>query len=170
VGVAALAPLFMAAAGSQFDLAQAVLVSFFLFALLLCTGTDLLAFRVPNIVTYPGTLIALAAAVLLPGGHPGSALVAALLGGGLFLVMAILTRGGLGLGDVKLAMFIGAALGFPATYQALVFGIMAGGLTIVALFLSGVVSRRQAVPYAPFLALAAAFVVLTRGATFAPFA
>ena len=32
----------------------------------------------------------------------------------------------------------------------------------------GVVGRKQAVPYAPFLALAAVAVVLTQGAAFAP--
>ena len=88
--------------------------------------------------------------------------------GAVFLVMAVVTRGGLGLGDVKLAMLIGAALGFPGAYQALVAGVMAGGVCILALFLARVVSRRQAVPYAPFLALAAVAVALTQGTAFAP--
>ena len=43
-----------------------------------------------------------------------------------------------------------------------------GGVAIFALLLAGVVSRRQGVPYAPFLALAAVAVVLARGAVFAP--
>jgi prepilin signal peptidase PulO-like enzyme (type II secretory pathway) len=63
---------------------------------------------------------------------------------------------------------IGAALGFPGGYQALVAGVMAGGIVILLLFVTGVVSRRQAVPYAPFLALSAVAVVLTHGANFAP--
>jgi prepilin signal peptidase PulO-like enzyme (type II secretory pathway) len=65
-------------------------------------------------------------------------------------------------------MLIGAGLGFPGGYQALVAGVMAGGFVILLLFFTGVVSRRQAVPYAPFLALAAVAVVLTHGANFAP--
>jgi prepilin signal peptidase PulO-like enzyme (type II secretory pathway) len=104
----------------------------------------------------------------MPGADAMDAALAALLGGGVFLVMAILTRGGLGLGDVKLAMLIGAALGLQAAYQALAIGIVFGGLVILALFLAGAVSRRQAVPYAPFLALAAVAVILTQGASFAP--
>jgi leader peptidase (prepilin peptidase)/N-methyltransferase len=123
---------------------------------------------VPNVVTYPGTLLALGAAALFPEGDLVNAAIAGLGGGLVFLVMAIITRGGLGLGDVKLAVLIGAALGFPGSYQALVIGILAGGVAILALFVTGVVSRKQAVPYAPFLALAAVGVVLTQGAVFAP--
>ncbi len=65
-------------------------------------------------------------------------------------------------------MLIGAALGLAGGYQALVFGVLAGGVAIFALLVAGVVSRRQGVPYAPFLALAAVAVVLARGAVFAP--
>jgi Flp pilus assembly protein protease CpaA len=168
IGIAALAPFFMAAAGWRFSPGAAVLVSLFLLAMLLCTATDLLRYRVPNLVTYPGTAIAFAAALVLPGGDPLSALIAALIGSGVFLLMAILTRGGLGLGDVKLAALIGAALGFPAGYQALFIGVFAGGITIAGLFMTGVVTRRQAVPYAPFLALSAAVAILVQGAAFAP--
>jgi len=168
VMVVVTAPFLMAVAGWRFDPPQAVAVSALVLALLLCTGTDLIEYRVPNVVTYPGTLLALVAAALFPRGDPLNALLAGLAGGLIFLVMAIITRGGLGLGDVKLAVLIGAALGFPAGYQALVFGILAGGLVILALFVTGIVSRRQAVPYAPFLALAAVAVVLTQGAVFAP--
>ena len=168
LAVVALAPGLMAIAGWRFDLAQALVVSSLLAALLICTGTDLIQFRVPNVVTYPGTALVLLAALVLPDGDVASGLVAAALFGGLALVASILTRGGLGLGDVKLAVLIGAGLGVSAAYQALVLGVLAGGVTILALFLLGVVSRKQAVPYAPFLALAAMAVVLARGAAFAP--
>jgi prepilin signal peptidase PulO-like enzyme (type II secretory pathway) len=162
------APFLMAVAGWRFQPLDAAAVSALVLALLLCTGTDLIEYRVPNVVTYPGTMLALAAAAFFPDGNLLNALAAGLAGGLVFLLMAVITRGGLGLGDVKLAMLIGAALGFPASYQALVAGVLAGGVVILLLFLTGVVSRRQAVPYAPFLALAAVVVVLTQGANFAP--
>src|SRR5204863_369210 len=57
--VVALTPFLMAAAGLRLDLAPAVIASFFAAAMLVCTATDLIRFRVPNLVTYPGTLIAL---------------------------------------------------------------------------------------------------------------
>jgi len=161
-------PGFMAVAASRFDLLQAAGVSLLVAALLICTATDLLRYRVPNAVTYPGVLLALTAALVMPDANLPSAVLAALIGGALFLLLSVLTRGGLGLGDVKLAVLIGAALGLPAAYQAMVLGVVAGGVVILVLFLAGVVGRRQAVPYAPFLALAAVIVVLTQGAAFAP--
>ena len=168
IGVALLVPVLMAVAGARFDAPQALAVSALVFALLVCTATDLLRYRVPNAITYPGTVLALLAAVFMPHADLMSALLAASLGGASFLVLALLTRGGLGLGDVKLTVLIGAALGLPAAYEALAFGVLAGGVVILALFVTGVVARKQAVPYAPFLALAAVVVVLAQGAAFAP--
>jgi leader peptidase (prepilin peptidase) / N-methyltransferase len=162
-----LAPL-MAVAAIQFAPLQAAVVSLFIFAMLLCTGTDLIAYRVPNLVTYPGTLIALAAALALPDGEPVMALLASGVAAAAFFVLYVATRGGLGLGDVKLAMLIGAALGYPAAYSALVIGILAAGVVILTLVALRLVSRRQALPYAPFLSIAAIAVVLYQGAAFAP--
>ena len=167
-GVALLAPALMAVAATRFDAPQAVAVSVLVVGLLACTGTDLIRFRVPNVITYPGTALALVAALVMPGGDPVAGLAAALFGGGAFFVMAVITRGGIGLGDVKLAALIGAGLGLPGAYQALVLGVMAGGLVIFVLFVGRVVTRRQGVPYAPFLALAAIAVALLNGTSFAP--
>jgi leader peptidase (prepilin peptidase)/N-methyltransferase len=168
VAVAAALPLLMAVAASRFDVAQALAVSALVLALLVCTATDLLRYRVPNAITYPGTLLALLAALVMPGADFQSALFAFVLAGVGFLALALATNGGFGLGDVKLAALIGAALGLQASYQALFLGIVGGGLILLLLFMLGAVGRKQAVPYAPFLALAAVAVVLMHGAAFAP--
>jgi prepilin signal peptidase PulO-like enzyme (type II secretory pathway) len=161
-------PVAMAIAASRFDLLQAMAVSLLVLALLVITATDMLRFRVPNAVTYPGTIAALAAAVLMPDGSIGDAVLAALLGGGVFFLLAVITRGGIGLGDVKLAVLIGAGLGLPIAYQALLYGIVAAAVVMGVLLVAGVVGRRQPVPYAPFLSLAAIVMLLTQGAAFAP--
>jgi len=161
-------PIFMAVAGSRFDILPALLVSLLLGALLVCTATDLLRYRVPNVVTYPSIALALLLAVVMPDADLIGAVIAAAVGGGMFLVLAIITRGGLGLGDVKLAVLIGAMLGLPAAYFALFYGVIAGGVIIFLLFAIGVVRRKEPVPYAPFLALAAIAVALFQGAAFAP--
>jgi prepilin signal peptidase PulO-like enzyme (type II secretory pathway) len=161
-------PVFTAVAGSRFDVLPALLISLLLGALLVCTATDLLRYRVPNVITYPSIVLALVAAVVMPDADLKGAVIAALLGGGMFLLLAIVTRGGLGLGDVKLAVLIGAMLGLPAAYLALFYGVLAGGVIIFLLFAAGVVRRKEPVPYAPFLALAAIGVALLQGAAFAP--
>jgi leader peptidase (prepilin peptidase)/N-methyltransferase len=161
-------PIFTAVAGYRFETLPALLISLLLGALLVCTATDLLRYRVPNVITYPSIALALLAATVMPDADLLGAVIAALLGGGMFLLLAIITRGGLGLGDVKLAVLIGAMLGLPAAYLALFYGVIAGGVIIFLLFASGVVGRKEPVPYAPFLALAAIGVALLQGAAFAP--
>jgi prepilin signal peptidase PulO-like enzyme (type II secretory pathway) len=161
-------PVLTAIAGSRFDVLPALLISLLLGALLVCTATDLLRYRVPNAITYPSIVLALFLAAVMPDADLKGAVIAALVGGGMFLLLAIITRGGLGLGDVKLAVLIGAMLGLPAAYLALFYGVIAGGVIIFVLFAAGVVHRRQPVPYAPFLALAAVCMALFQGAAFAP--
>jgi leader peptidase (prepilin peptidase)/N-methyltransferase len=90
-------------------------------------------------------------------------LLAIVLSAGFFLPMWALTGRGIGLADVKLAIFIAAAPGLPAAYSALIVGVIAGGLVMAALLIAGVVGRRQVTPYAPFLALSAIGVVFLQG-------
>ena len=86
--------------------------------------TDLYWRRVPNVVTYPAIIIALCLLLVEP--NPVSGLWGALVGG-LVLLIPVLRYGPerAGVGDVKLALFIGLVLGFPATFYALfaAFGI-----------------------------------------------
>jgi prepilin signal peptidase PulO-like enzyme (type II secretory pathway) len=166
--VLALLPACMAIAAIQFDLVQAAIVSLLIAALLVCTATDLLRFRVPNVITYPAIILALAASVVMPGADLAGAIGAALLIGSLFFVMALVTGGGMGIGDAKLVTLIGAMLGLPAAGQALVIGVLSAGLVILPFFLLGRMGRRDPLPYAPFLALAAVAVGLAQGTAFAP--
>jgi len=168
LAITALVPVLTAIAGWRFETVHALAIAPLIVAFLVCTATDLLRFRVPNAVTYPATVGVFAAAFLTPDADFVSALLAALLAGGFFLALALFTRGGVGLGDVKLAVLIGAALGLPLGYQALLVGMLIAGAVLGVLFLAGVLGRREAVPYAPFLALSALVFVLIEGAVFAP--
>jgi prepilin signal peptidase PulO-like enzyme (type II secretory pathway) len=166
--VLALLPACMAIAATRFDLVQAAIVSVLIAALLVCTATDLLRFRVPNVITYPAIILALVAAVVMPDADLAGAIGAALLIGSLFFVMAVVTAGGMGIGDAKLVTLIGAMLGLPAAGEALVIGVLSAGLVILPFFLLGRMGRRDPLPYAPFLALAAVAVGLAQGTAFAP--
>jgi prepilin signal peptidase PulO-like enzyme (type II secretory pathway) len=64
-------------------------------------------------------------------------------------------------------VLIGALLGLNAV-AAIFWGVLAGGVVIFALYATGVVGRKEPVPYAPFLAIAAISVALLQGAAFAP--
>jgi prepilin signal peptidase PulO-like enzyme (type II secretory pathway) len=147
-------------AAVRFDDVEAVRVSVVCLALLTCAATDLLAYRVPDAVTLPALAFTLVCSFATGEPAPASAIAAAAMASGLLLVAAVLTRGGLGGGDVKLGVLIGAALGVPMAAFALAAGIVLGGVVVIGLYVTGCIEREQAFPFAPFLALAALVFVL----------
>jgi len=121
-----------------------------------------------NKVVYPGMAAALVISVaapqpwLTPLLSPG--ILSAIAGGGLgfilLLLVAVISRGGMGYGDVKLAALMGLAIGFPLVMFSLVFGAILGGIIGAALLVSKKRSRRDTIPFGPFLALAAMITML----------
>lgn len=73
----------------------------------------------------------------------------------LFLLIVIVSRGGMGWGDVKLAALIGLVTGFPLVFIALLLGIVLGGVVAALLLLFKIKGRKEAIPFGPFLAIAA---------------
>jgi prepilin signal peptidase PulO-like enzyme (type II secretory pathway) len=167
VVVAATVVLF-ALAGRQYgdEALHVAIVAAYIAVLVVCTGTDALAYRVPNVITYPAILGALVVGLLMPDANPANVLVGGLLTGGTFFAMAVATRGGMGMGDVKLAFFVGFALGLSLGVQALLITAIAGGLIAVVLLVTRIRDRRDPIPYAPFIAGGMLFVMLLRGTAF----
>jgi leader peptidase (prepilin peptidase) / N-methyltransferase len=128
--------------------------------LVVLAAVDLERRIIPNRIVLPAAALTLAAQV---GIHPSRWYwyTAAALGAGLvFLAFYLFFRGGLGMGDVKLAVFIGAALG-KSVVAGLALGSLAGGL--VALYLlatRGAEARRMSIAYGPCLAAGAILVLL----------
>jgi leader peptidase (prepilin peptidase)/N-methyltransferase len=73
-------------------------------------------------------------------------------GGGLFLVIILVSRGGMGGGDMKLGAMLGAFLGWKALLFALFAAIVLGGVVGVAVLVSGLRGRKDPIPFGPFLA------------------
>ena len=57
----------------------------------------------------------------------------------------------MGWGDVKLAAFIGLAIGFPLVFVALYLAILSGGLVAIFLLASRLKGRKEGIPFGPFL-------------------
>jgi leader peptidase (prepilin peptidase)/N-methyltransferase len=87
--------------------------------------------------------------------------VLAAVGAGLFFLLPLLVYpSGLGLGDVKLAVLLGAALGMDVM-GALLIGLLGGAVVAgVILFRGGSSARKTAIPFGPFLAFGALFSLL----------
>ena len=120
-----------------------------------------------NKVVYPGMVVALLLALLprpwltqwVVTGITNAALGGAV-GFVILLLIAIVSRGGMGWGDVKLAALIGLATGFPLVFFSLIMGAIIGGIVAVALIIAKKKTRRETIPFGPFLALAAMITLL----------
>jgi leader peptidase (prepilin peptidase)/N-methyltransferase len=120
-----------------------------------------LEFRlVPNRIVLPATAAVLLSTAALEPSLAPTRLVAAVGVGLLLLLAASVNRGGLGMGDVKLGVLIGAMLG-SAVLTALLVGFGAVAVVGVALVArSGRKALREHVPLVPFLALGAVVALL----------
>jgi leader peptidase (prepilin peptidase) / N-methyltransferase len=115
-----------------------------------------------NRVVYTGMAVALLLAIFLPPSwltvwiEPGvaSAAIGGAIGFVVFLLIVILSKGGMGWGDVKLAALIGLAGGFPLVVACLIVAAILGGVVAVVLLASKKRGRREAIPFGPFLSLA----------------
>ena len=103
-------------------------------------------------------LISVIFSILLPDIEIVPFIGRAAIGGGiglaLFLLIVIVSRGGMGWGDVKLAALIGLVTGFPLVFIALLIGVILGGVVAVLLLAFKIKRRKEAIPFGPFLAIA----------------
>jgi leader peptidase (prepilin peptidase) / N-methyltransferase len=129
-------------------------------ALVVVTATDLERRIVPNRVVLPAGAAVLA---LQTAGHPSVEWALGAVGAAGFLFLAALAYpGGMGMGDVKLALLIGALLGRTTPVGILLSLLLALVPSAVLLVRHGARARRLAIPFAPFLA-AGAVVALFAG-------
>jgi len=121
-----------------------------------------------NKIVYPALVVALLLSVFftifLPQVGIVPSIARAAIGGGIgfvvFFLIVIVSRGGMGFGDVKLAALIGLATGFPLVIVALLMGMILGGLVAVILLGFKIRKRKEAIPFGPFLAVAAIVTLL----------
>lgn len=107
---------------------------------------------VPNEIVLPATGFVLAGQMLVHPDHRLEYVVAALGAGLLLFLPRLLYPAGMGMGDVKLALLLGAGLG-GAVVMAFVFGLVAGFVAAVWLLATrGSAARKMAIPFVPFLA------------------
>lgn len=146
----------------RFGLEWNTLVYFvFCSALIVITFIDLDCQIIPDRITLPGIPIALLAGSFLmpdpflrssPLGFKAS-IIGFLIGGGLFYAIAVISRGGMGGGDIKMMAMVGALTGWKSVLLTTFVGSLAGSIFGIFLMISKGKGRKTKVPFGPFLAL-----------------
>jgi leader peptidase (prepilin peptidase)/N-methyltransferase len=143
----------VAVAAIQGSLVYTLLCGLLVLVLVPCTVVDLESRIIPNLITGPATVMAIAlGTVLNPAGEPhrlawgaGTA--------GFLLVTALISPGGMGMGDVKLVAVIGlclGSLGAVALFAALIGQVAAAGLLAARHGIRA--ARKTTLPFGPYLA------------------
>jgi leader peptidase (prepilin peptidase)/N-methyltransferase len=83
-----------------------------------------------------------------------------LAGGGILYLVAVVSRGGMGGGDIKLAAVMGLLLGWKYLLLALFLSFTAGAIVGVLLVLLKIKRMKEALPFGPFLALGSVIAAL----------
>jgi leader peptidase (prepilin peptidase)/N-methyltransferase len=136
--------------------------SVFCLALVIVTATDLEYRLIPNRVVGPASVIVLAGMTIAEPSPKWA--ISAFAASGFLLVFSLFSPQGMGMGDVKLAFLMGAALG-PVVAGALVIASLASLVpSIFILARHGRAGRRIGFPFGPFLALGS-IAALFMGAT-----
>jgi leader peptidase (prepilin peptidase) / N-methyltransferase len=129
---------------------DALVAAFFCAVLVVISATDLSHRIVPNVVVLPAAVVVLVAQTVL---HPSPEWALGALGAsGFLLAAAIAYPAGMGMGDVKLALLMGAMLGRTVAVALMVGMVGALVPSIVLLARHGSAARKMGIPFAPFLA------------------
>ena len=81
-------------------------------------------------------------------------------GGGLLLLVAVISRGAMGGGDIKLFAVIGLFLGLEKTIVALFLTFLLGGIAGIILIATKIKSRKDYIPFGPFIGIGAFIAIM----------
>jgi leader peptidase (prepilin peptidase) / N-methyltransferase len=141
---------------------HAAAAAVFCAALVVVTATDLTHRIVPNRVVLPAAVVVLA---LMTVAEPGPQwAIAAAAASGFLLAAALAYPSGMGMGDVKLALLMGAALGRTVSVALMLAMVTALVPAVVLLARHGSRARKMAIPFAPFLAFGSVVALFAGGA------
>lgn len=132
----------------------------FVAVLLTVTVIDLRHMIIPDQILLAGILMGLPFLFLNSRWDMLWGIAAGLAAGAFMLAIAVVSRGGMGGGDIKLAAFMGLFLGPQMVGLALFLAFLVGGLIGIGLLVTGKKGRKDAVPFGPYLALGGVLALL----------
>ena len=136
-------------------------------ALIIIAFIDLNQHIVPDVISLPGIIIGFILSFFVPYISFINSALGVVVGGGIILIIGlagsvIFKKEAMGGGDVKLAAMIGAFLGWRYIIISLFLGFFLGALAGIILILLKIKSRKDVVPFGPFIVLGS-FIILLWG-------
>jgi len=120
--------------------------------LVIITAIDIEHQIIPDVITLPGIVLGLAAGSYTIGYIDSFS--GLLLGGGLFYLLAVLSNGGMGGGDIKYIAAAGALVGWQKVLLIIFIGAFLGSFMGLLQIVVQKKSRKSLIPFGPFLAAA----------------
>ena len=124
-----------------------------LFLLLLVSLVDLRSHIIPNTLVLTVLAWGVLWQIILPSLAWHEAFLGMLAGGGFLFLTAVISRGGMGGGDIKLMLAAGFYLGPALTALALFIAVMTGAVAGLSLLILRIKKRKDPMAFGPFLCL-----------------
>ena len=128
-----------------------VLLAIFMLVSIPVSVFDIRTRKIPNWIVFSGMVFLFAVRFLYFKDSPVSMFINILIGGLIFYSVRFITKGKLGMGDVKFAAFIALFSGFPIFFAAVGFASLSGLIFAVAGMAMGKIKKNTKIPFAPFL-------------------
>lgn len=160
-GIVAVVAIFVATGAyiAQDLSAKGVVLAALCAVLVVLAAIDLERRIIPNVIVLPAAGLVLVGNIIVDWDDAWKYAAAA--GASFLVALAIyaLTRGGFGMGDVKLCLLLGAGLAWAVLGAFLIASLTAAVVGIAVLVRGGLDARKQVIPYGPFLALGGILIV-----------
>ena len=143
--------------------AHALVGAILTIVLVVLTAIDLQRRLLPDVIVLPALGVVLILQLAFYPDHAVEWVLAALAAALFFFVPLLVYPAGMGMGDVKLAALLGAALG-KSVAAAIVVGLLAAGAVgLVVVAREGLGARKKAIAFGPFLAFGGLLVLFLGG-------
>lgn len=139
------------------ELLGALFAGYLVFAatLIVIFTYDLKYYLIPDRIVVPGTILALIFSLINPNVEWWEALLGSVMVSGFFALIILITRGkGMGWGDAKLGLLLGALLGWQVSLLTLLIAFVGGSLVGIGLILAKKKGWKSQVPFGTFLTVA----------------
>lgn len=142
---------------------QSALIMGLMSVFIVVTFIDLEHKIIPDGITLPGIVLGLLLGPLVFKISFIDSLLGVIIGGGLFFLIAVVSRGGMGGGDIKLIAMMGGFFGWKAVLLTIFLGSAFGAAVGVALMVFKGMHRKTPIPFGPFLVAGAVAAIFWGG-------